>query len=149
MEEKTFISLCECGCDDGLAIKHLDGILYVSFLSSDWYTHQNCHILQTLKKAFFGSKIVKEILVDVDELKRLKDYLKSFELSDEEVHNSSHIAVYGDSVDGFNGICLVSDLKLSQIGKPHLLFEVELNKKLRDKLVRKINKAIKVSGGKR
>lgn len=145
MKEKNFMSLCDCGCGDGLVIQHMDGILYVSFLSGDWYTHQECTVLKTLKKAFLGSRIVKEILVDVDELKRMRDYIKSFELSDKEVDNSSHIAIYGDSVDGFNGICLVSDLKLSQIGKPHLLFEIELNKGLRDKLVRKINKAIKVS----
>ena len=40
MRENTFFISCNCGCGNALECKTIDDIVYVSFLSGDFYIRQ-------------------------------------------------------------------------------------------------------------
>lgn len=147
MDKDKFILTCNCGCNEGMSIKTLDGEIFISFFSDDFYTSQD--VLKNIKlalKMFCGKRILKDIIVTEQNLLDLKDFLMKIECTDEETNNDSHISFFWDKDFGFE-IYLISDIprKRALLFKNHRAFEIVLGEKERNLLVKKINYIIKKS----
>ncbi len=145
MINKNCTIFCNCGCDDGLVARILDGVIYISFVSSDFYTKQTSfNKIRFALKLFLGKRIVKDIVTTDDKLIELRDFLLSTNYdNDEKTNNDSHLAFEYDVDFGYM-IYLISDINPNDAFKfnNHRLFEITLSKKERDLLVMKINKCL-------
>lgn len=143
MRENTFFISCNCGCGNALECKTIDNTIYISFLSGDFYIRQGIfNNLGERFKMFFGKHLLKDILVDKDDLICFRDFLLSIPCdNDEVVENDSFIHIDYDKEFNTFGIWLISTLKDKDIllGRIHRPYEIILNKKERDLLVKKIN----------
>lgn len=147
--DKGFVVLCNCGCGNGLAAHILDGQVYVSALSSDFYTGQGYFKqLRFAGKLLLGKKkrnVIKDVLCEKEDLIAFRDYLLTAGYEDEEpFENTSRIIPSWDKDFGF-GLYLVADqprweaLKM----KNFRMFDIVLSKKERDILVKRINRVLK------
>ena len=142
---KNFMVSCSCGCSDAMEAKTLDDQIYVSFLSSDYYTNQKHGRFRLAALLFCGKTVLKDILCTEDDLKQFKKFLLSVEYKEEhEEKNDSHIVIDYDEDFGLS-IMLISDQKRWKAWKfkNHRLFDIALSKSDRDVLVRRINHALK------
>lgn len=146
-----YIVSCGCGCGNALDAKILDGEVYVSFLSSDFYTKQERVSASFRLTALLlcswkiKHKVLKDILCTREELLEFKKFLLSAEYKEDfKSQDNSHIVVDYDKDFGFM-IMLISDQKSINAlrFKNHRLYDLALSKADRDVLVRRINHALK------
>ena len=147
MRENTFFISCNCGCGNALECKTIDDIVYVSFLSGDFYIRQG--VFNNIRERFkmlFGKHLLKDIIVDEKDLINFRDFLLSVPCeNDEIVDNDSFIHIDYEKEFGEFGIWLISTLSDKDIllGRIHRPYEIALNKKERDILIKKINYRLK------
>ena len=137
---------CKCGCCEGIIFKNLNGQIYISFVSDDFYSRQELfgNIRNTLKM-FCGKRLLKDILVTEEDLINIKQYLLNADYKEETpFNNDSHINVGYDEDFGYS-IYLFSDLSKKDIIllKTHRAYQIVLSKKERNKLVKRIDKILK------
>lgn len=105
-KKDNFIILCNCGCGNGFEFNELDGELFVSSLSSDFYSKQ-LFLFPNLKEKLKEIRLVKhhkrnilkEIVTTKDNLKDLLDYLERFDFKYEETNNYSYLRASKFEVD--------------------------------------------------
>jgi hypothetical protein len=137
--------MCNCGCNEGIVFQKLDGEIFVSFVTGDFYVKQG--MLDNLKfglDLFFGKKLIKEMYITETELIKIRDYITSPDFKEvENPDNNSHITIGYEDYIGYT-IELISDMPKKEAlkFKNHRLFEIVFSKKDRDKLVRKIDKML-------
>lgn len=148
-KQKVCYISCDCGCDEGMIARSIDGEIYLSFVSSDFYTKQQCLCKYSLTwKLLRGRRVVKDIVCTKEDLQQLKDFLLSAECHDgTETNNDSHISIQYDEDFGYI-IYLVSDMKRRDVLKlkNHRIFEITLSKKERDRIVKRINTLTSLGG---
>lgn len=143
LKNKIIIS-CNCGCGNTIMFNELDKLIYVDFLSADFYSYQN--IINFPYKLFIsGQKVIKELVVSEEALISLLNYLKSADLTETESKNYSHITITTDKY-GDLYLILQSDLRVRDIftKKYHRAFEIAIGKKEKEKLISQINRALKI-----
>ena len=94
----------------------------------------------------FGKHLLKDIIVDEKDLINFRDFLLSVPCeNDEIVDNDSFIHIDYEKEFGEFGIWLISTLSDKDIllGRIHRPYEIALNKKERDILIKKINYRLK------
>lgn len=144
---------CSCGCGSSVIVNYIDKTAYLDFLSSDFFTKQG--LLTNLRetavlalKAATSSKstVLKDIIVDEEELKRLKEALQKLELKDEKHKNYSKLRITFDKDIGFS-ILLQSNLSLIEVlqQRRHRAYEFSVGKKERAEIIRQINRALTFS----
>lgn len=105
-KRNNFVILCNCGCGNGFEFNELDGELFISSLSSDFYTKQKFlfpNIKEKLKEIILvkhhKKNILKEIVVTKKDLKNLLEYLNQFEFKNEETDNYAYLKASKFEVD--------------------------------------------------
>jgi len=145
-ENDSCVVTCLCGCCEGLVASKLDGKIYLSFISSDFYTkQQQFDLIKTSIKLLRGKKVIKDILCEKEDLERLRDFLLTADYhEDEKSKNDSHLIVCYDKDFGYM-LMLMSDLKKSDIIrlKAYRAYDIALSRKERDVLIQRIDHAIK------
>lgn len=144
MFDSKFMMSCICGCGSALCANELDGIIYLDFLSSDFYTNQNI-INFPLKLLFNKNRYIKDIVLTENELVKFRDYLKSVKSSQENTKNYSRIIIQPDE-SGLFFLFVKSNLTTKEIlsGKYHRAYEIALNKRDKYRLIAQINRALNI-----
>ena len=150
-EEKPYILLCNCGCDNGLVFR-ADECLYISPIASCFMMMQDPNKKlsdKKLLKAYGKGKVLADMVVTEKDLKDLLKYLESIKgkiTSEADVGKSySHIEFNVDT-DWFFSIYLISDLKDKTILKGEMFraYEIVLNKEGYKKLFKSLKAVLKV-----
>lgn len=143
-KDDVFFS-CSCGCGSSMSACSIDSCIYLTFYSSDYFIYQDpLECIKHNTKLLFSKDAVKEFFITEDELTDFCRYLESVECRDEKADNYSHIRIeYEDGV----GYCilLVPDISALDVlmGHSHRIYEITLNSRLRDRLVRYIKHTLK------
>ena len=152
-----FSVTCSCGCEDGFVFRELDGSLFISSVSSDFYmlqTNSWNKFIKNLKEYIFLSHrkrfILKDICVKKEDIENLLDYLNSIydKLNDDEVDNISKLIIVREDFKEYNytdySIELISRAKNAKeiFFKTHRKYDLVLNKKETKKLIKYCKKAL-------
>lgn len=136
---------CSCGCDSTISFKYTDGIIYVGFSSSDFYLKQNTFENLRVKFNLLRNKnILKEIMVEKDELIELKNFLLSHTYNpDVKFKNSSRLKV---EYDYFPFIELFSTINKHEIirNKFYRGYELMINQEIANDLIKQINEVLDI-----
>lgn len=159
LTDNVFTLLCSCGCDNGFVFKELDGNIYVSSISSDFYTHQNlnkilhCFIKNikeyTLVKNHKKS-IVKEVCLKKEDIENLLKYLEKVfpTLNDDKVDNITKLRVFKEVFEEYNYTDYSIELLLATKNPKKIFFNVHrkyelvLNKKETLRLIKSCKKSL-------
>lgn len=98
-KDNEIIVTCNCGCEEGFYIKKNDNLIWISSISSNFYTNQNDlkYIMKEkyskLKKLYHNKNIyVGEIILKEKELKELLILLKALALDFSEVNSEDLVS---------------------------------------------------------
>lgn len=152
LRNEGFVS-CSCGCGSAMIISYIDQTAYLDFLSSDFFTKQGLltNLRETAELAFktassSKSIILKDIIIDREDLIQLRDTLLKLDLKDDKHKNCSKIRISYDKDIGFS-LLLISNLSLLSIlqRKRHRAFEYAVGKTERAEIIRQINRVLAVA----
>lgn len=156
-----FILLCSCGCDNGFIFKELDGNIYVSTVSSDFYNYQGIGV----KKLFYRlsknikeynlvkhhkKNILKETFCNKENIQNLLTYLESQlpTLNNEKINNITKLRIKKDIIEECNYTDYSIELLTATTNakeiffKTHRKYDIVLNKKETLKLIKSCKKAL-------
>ena len=144
----VFSLFCSCGCSSGLVVNVMDGLGYVSFISSDFTWKQFPSVsycfsqLKRIIKKEYYPKIFKELIIKENDLINFEKFLERSIVSEEPVRNDSHIRIqYEEDVDTYS-LLLIPDKKFLP-WKKYQAFDLVINKKEANKLREMIQKSKK------
>lgn len=156
--KNSFIVSCSCGCDNTMIVKVLDDNVFISFAISEFYNKQfgiealiyNCK--EKVKEIYCNLKhkkyYLKEIIIDSDEKEDLIKAFKSIEVEDGGDLCDIPVKLTVDTTyleEGTISIALINKTPLKEIlkGKTYCSFDISLNKKQWEILVKNVCRKLK------
>jgi len=142
-----FSIFCDCGCASGFCLNTIDGMGYISFVSSDFsiqqplYKPKRALDMEAVKREK-ETRVVKEIVVKENDLKNMMKFLKRHITEEEETNNCARIKIaYEEDVDAFF-LYLVKTKKLP-VRSRYKYYDIAIDKKEAKRIITQIKRVLK------